>query len=298
MYRSKRKGIILAGGAGSRLHPLTEAISKQLLPVYDKPLIYYPLSTLMLAGITEVLIITTPQDNDLFKRQLGTGEQWGISFSYAVQPEPTGLADAYRIGREFLDGSPSVLILGDNILYGHGLVDMLQAADQSTGATLFCSHVRDPRQFGVVEMDENQRVISVEEKPENPRSNWAITGLYFMDENACDLADAVIPSARGEIEITSVLEMYLNKKQLNAQSLYRGFAWLDAGTHESLQQAGELVRTLQDRQGLLVASPDEIAFRQGYISGDQLRERAELFMKSSYGVALNEILTEDGRSRA
>lgn len=288
-----RKGIILAGGTGSRLHPLTSAVSKQLLPIYDKPLIYYPLSTLMLAGVREVLIITRPEDKPLFMRQLGDGSQWGLSFSYAEQAEPRGLADAYRIGRAFIDGQPSIMMLGDNIIFGHGLVEQLNIAAARTGATLFASHVKDPRQFGVVELDAANQVISVEEKPQDPKSNWAITGLYFFDGKACDFAEAVTASPRGEIEITSVLDMYRKTGDLVAQTLYRGYAWLDAGTHESLLQAGDLVRTLQDRQGLLICSPEEIAYRRGYISLGSLEARALQFKNGSYGRALLDIVHEE-----
>lgn len=288
----KRKGIILAGGAGSRLHPLTLAVSKQLLPVYDKPLIYYSLSILMLTGIDEFLIITTPEDQAQFQRLLGDGQQWGVSFSYAVQPTPRGLADAFIIGEEFLDGAPSTLILGDNIFFGHDLQRMLIDAGKRSEATIFASHVQDPKSFGVVEVDDAGKALSVEEKPQNPKSNWAITGLYFFDEKAPAIAHDVKPSARGEIEITSIIDHYLQEKRLNVTSLYRGFAWLDAGTHASLSQASEFIRTIQDRQGLLVSSPDEIAYRQGFITLDEFEANLDRLGSSSYCVALRDIVRQ------
>lgn len=288
-----RKGIILAGGSGSRLFPLTRGSSKQLLPIFDKPLIYYPISTLIMSGVREILIITTQDDAAAFHRLLGDGSQWGLHFSYAVQDHPRGLAEAYRIGRDFLDGAPSVLILGDNIFFGHGLQALINRAALSTGATVFASLVRDPRQFGVVELDDQRRAMSLEEKPESPRSPWAVTGLYFLDGNACDYADDVVPSARGELEIISILQRYLEAGNLSVEMLHRGFAWLDAGTHESLHQAGEFVKTLQDRQGLLISSPEELAFRRGLISLDQLFELAQAQRQSSYGQALADIVTQE-----
>ncbi|VVT29623.1 glucose-1-phosphate thymidylyltransferase RfbA [Hoeflea sp. EC-HK425] len=291
-HKASRKGIVLAGGSGSRLHPLTLGVSKQLLPVFDKPLIYYPIATLIMSGVREVLFITTPDDASAFKRLLGDGSQWGMDFNYAVQDKPRGLADAYRIGRAFLDGAPSVLILGDNIFFGHGLKSLLERAAGNSGATIFTSLVRDPTRFGVVELDSNQRPVSIEEKPEKPRSRWAATGLYFLDHKACDFADEVLPSKRGEIEIISILQRYLDDGNLNVETLHRGFAWLDAGTHESLHQAGEFVKTLQDRQGLLVSSPEELAFRHGLIDVDQLSALAESQKQSSYGEALMELVNQ------
>ncbi len=285
-----RKGIVLAGGSGSRLFPLTLGVSKQLLPVFDKPLIYYPIATLIMSGVREVLFITTPDDSGAFRRLLGDGSQWGMRFSYAVQDQPRGLADAYRIGRAFLDGAPSVLILGDNIFFGHGLKSLLDRAAKNPGGTIFTSLVRDPTRFGVVEISPDLRPVSIEEKPDIPKSRWAITGLYFLDEAACDYADEVAPSRRGEIEIVSVLQRYLEKADLRVETLHRGFAWLDAGTHESLHQAGEFVKTLQDRQGPLVSSPEELAFRHGLIDLDQLAALAERQSHSSYGEALVELV--------
>lgn len=291
--KTSRKGIILAGGSGSRLFPLTRGTSKQLLPIFDKPLIYYPISTLIMSDVREILIITTQDDAAAFYRLLGNGSQWGLRFSYAVQDYPRGIAEAYRIGRDFLDGAPSVLILGDNIFFGHGLQALINRAALSPGATVFASLVRDPRQFGVVELDHQRRAVSLEEKPESPRSPWAVTGLYFLDGNACDFADDVVPSARGELEIISVLQRYLDAGNLSVEMLHRGFAWLDAGTHESLHQAGEFVKTLQDRQGLLISSPEELAFRRGLISLDQLFELAQAQRQSSYGQALADIVTQE-----
>ncbi|MDB0016202.1 glucose-1-phosphate thymidylyltransferase RfbA [Alphaproteobacteria bacterium] len=288
-----RKGIILAGGYGSRLAPLTSAVSKQLLPVFDKPLIYYPLSTLILAGIREVLFITTPHDAASFKRLLGDGAKWGMSFEFAVQKEPRGLADAYLIARNFLNGAPSALILGDNIFYGHGLTQLLARAAQGEHATVFASLVKNPHQFGIVELNEDNTPISIFEKPEKPRSKLALTGLYFLNSDVCDFADAVVPSARGELEITSILEMYMNSNELQVEVLHRGFAWFDAGTHESLQHASEFIRTVQGRQGLLICSPEEIAYRQGYISRDQLALLANELLQSSYGHALAAIVEEE-----
>lgn len=291
--RPARKGIVLAGGYGSRLFPLTFGVSKQLMPIYDKPLIYYPIATLIMAGVREILFITTPEDRAAFQRLLGDGSQWGMAFSYAVQDHPRGLADAYRIGRSFLNGAPSVLILGDNIFFGHGLQALLDEAAGQPGATVFASMVSDPSRFGVVEIDAAQRPVTIEEKPVAPRSRWAITGLYFMDGRACDIADEVEPSARGEIEIVSVLQRYLDENSLSVERLHRGFAWLDAGTHESLHQAGEFVKTLQNRQGLLVSSPEELAYRHGLISLDGLAELADRQKQSSYGAALADLVAHE-----
>ena len=270
-----RKGIILAGGAGTRLHPLTAVISKQLLPVYDKPMIYYPLSVLMLAGVQEILIITTPHDQAAFKRLLGTGKQWGLRLEYAVQPTPGGLAQAFIIGADFIRGQLSCLILGDNIVYGHGLPDALHRADSRTkGASIFSYWVENPQRYGVVETDKNHEVLSIEEKPRVPKSNWAAIGLYFYDEDVVDLVKLLKPSQRGELEITDLNLLYLHRRRLALERLGRGFAWFDAGTHDSLLEAAEFVRVLQNRQGQLVCAPDEIAFNNGWINADQLSELA------------------------
>jgi glucose-1-phosphate thymidylyltransferase len=282
-----RKGIILAGGSGTRLHPLTLVTSKQLLPVYDKPMIYYPLSCLMLAGIREVLIITTPQDQAAFRHLLGDGSQWGMRLDYAAQPEPNGLAQAFVIGADFVRGHPSCLILGDNILYGHGLSEVLRAANErQKGATIFGYWVDDPERYGVIEFDEHKRVLSIEEKPKAPKSNWAAIGLYFYDESVTEVVKQVKPSARGEYEITDLNNLYVRQGQLSVERLGRGYAWLDAGTYDSLLEAGEFVRVLQRRQGQLIAAPEEIAFHNGWISGDQLTEQAERFKKTQYGMRL------------
>jgi glucose-1-phosphate thymidylyltransferase len=287
----QRKGIILAGGTGSRLYPATIGISKQLLPIYNKPMIYYPLSVLMLGGMREVAIITTPEDQAQFQRVLGDGSQWGMAFTFIAQPKPEGLAQAFILAEDFLDGAPSAMVLGDNIFFGHGLPEILKHAGETTkGATVFGYRVADPERYGVVEFDANDNAVSIVEKPETPKSNYAVTGLYFVDEKAPQLAKSVKPSARGEVEITSLLEMYLGKGQLSVEKMGRGYAWLDTGTHASLLDAGNFVRTLEDRQGMQTGSPDEIAFAAGWISADQLRQRSEIFKKNQYGSGLKDLL--------
>ena len=291
-----RKGIILAGGSGTRLYPITRSVSKQLLPVYDKPMIYYPLSTLMLAGIRDILIISTPEDTPRFTEMLGDGSKWGINLQYAVQPSPDGLAQAFIIGRKFIDNDPATLILGDNIFHGHDLVRQLHsAAKEENGATVFAYHVHDPERYGVIEFDEHFRALSLEEKPKTPRSNYAVTGLYFYDNRVCDIAADIKPSERGELEITDINKRYLALGALNVEIMGRGYAWLDTGTHDSLLEAASFIATLQKRQGLMVACPEEIAYRSKWIDADQVEALAEPLAKNGYGKYLRQIVSESIR---
>lgn len=286
-----RKGIILAGGTGSRLHPITHGVSKQLMPIYDKPMIYYPLTTLMLAGIRDILIITTPEDSFHFKNLLGDGAQWAINIEYVIQPSPGGIAQAFIIGKKFIDNKPSTLILGDNIFYGHALVEQLNMANQNNdGATVFAYHVNDPSRYGVISFDKTKKVISIEEKPNEPKSNYAVTGLYFYDNNVCNIASSIKPSYRGELEITDINKIYMDSSKLRVEIMGRGYAWLDTGTFDSLIEASSFISTIQKRQGLMVACPEEIAYKNGWISLETLMQAAEKYKKNSYGQYLNKII--------